>query len=82
MKIETVAQMFAEYRAYLIPQDAPDYMVGAMERAFHAGAYAVLIAMYRRAGGDRDDGIMYIDAIRTELETFIAKTSGASNETH
>lgn len=75
MRVETVAESFATYRAAVLPPEASDVQVIECQRAFYAGVYFLLMGALLNIGDqstDEEDGIAQLEAIKAECEAFAA----------
>jgi hypothetical protein len=75
VKIPTVAEAFATYRAEVLPADAPDVQVQECRRAFYAGTYGLLMGGLLVLGDEsvpEEDGIAALEALKAECEAFAA----------
>jgi len=73
MRVESVAESFATYRAAVLPPDASAVQVIECQRAFTAGVYFLLMGALRAIGDEstpEDDGIAQLEAIKAECEAF------------
>jgi hypothetical protein len=75
VRLETVAESFATYRAQVIPPGAPDVQVEECRRAFYAGTYFCLMNLAYNIGDDstsEDQGIVELEKLKAECELFAA----------
>jgi hypothetical protein len=75
VKVETVAESFASYRAAVIPATASEVQVEECRRAFYAGAYFLLMNVAYHIGDastSEDEGVAALERLQAELETFAA----------
>jgi hypothetical protein len=75
MRLETVAESFATYRARVLPSDAPDVQVLECQRAFYAGTYFTLMNLAYNIGDastDEEQGIVELEKLKAECEAFAA----------
>lgn len=75
MRLETVAESFATYRAQVLPKGAPEIQVTECQRAFYAGVYFCLLNLMHNVGDestDLDQGILELEKLKAECETFAA----------
>jgi len=73
MRVASVAESFATYRAGVLPVDASDVQVLECQRAFFAGVYFLLMDGLLNIGDDgmsEDDGVAHLEAIKRECEAF------------
>jgi len=73
MKIETVAEAFADYQERVIPTNAPHIQIDECRRAFFAGAYFLLMELATGIGDDstsEEDGIVALEQLKMECEAF------------
>jgi hypothetical protein len=69
----SIADMFASYRAGVIPDDAPAIQVDECRRAFYAGSYALLMAVANTIGDDaigENEGVEILESLQAECEAF------------
>jgi hypothetical protein len=75
VRLETVAESFATYRAQVIPPAAPDVQVEECRRAFYAGVYFCLLNLMHNIGDestDEEQGIVELEKLKAECEAFAA----------
>ena len=75
MRLETVAESFATYRALVLPPDAPPVQVLECQRAFYAGVYFCLLNLMHNIGDestDEEQGILELEKLKAECEAFAA----------
>jgi hypothetical protein len=75
MRLETVAESFATYRAKVLPPAAPSVQVVECQRAFYAGVYFCLINLAYNIGDDSTDeeqGILELEKLKAECEAYAA----------
>lgn len=75
MRVETVAEAFATYRAKVLPADAPAIQVTECQRAFYAGAYFLLMNVAYNIGDEstpEEQGIEELEKLKAECEAFAA----------
>lgn len=73
MRLDTVAESFATYRAAVLPPNASAVQVLECQRAFYAGAYFLLMGTLFNIGDEstpEDDAIAQLEAIKAECEAF------------
>jgi hypothetical protein len=67
-----IADLFGSYRQHVIPPDASPDDIKNHSWSFFAGAYALLLMLIEATKAmDPDDLEMFIDALKTEGDTFI-----------
>jgi hypothetical protein len=75
VRLETVAESFATYRAQVIPPGATDVQVEECRRAFYAGVYFCLLNLMHNIGDestDEEQGIVELEKLKAECEAFAA----------
>jgi hypothetical protein len=75
MKVESVASLFATYRAKVLHPDAPPVQVQECARAFYAGAYFMLMDGLFNIGDQstsEEEGIAELEKLKDEIEAFSA----------
>jgi hypothetical protein len=75
MRLETVAESFATYRAAVIPREAPEVQIEECRRAFYAGTYFCLMNLAFNVGDDstsEDEGIVELEKLKAECEAYAA----------
>jgi hypothetical protein len=75
MRLETVAESFATYRAAVLPREASAVQVDECRRAFYAGTYFCLMNLAFNIGDDatsEDEGIAELEKLKAECEAFAA----------
>jgi len=75
MRLETVAESFATYRAKVLPPNAPAVQVTECQRAFYAGVYFCLMNLAYNIGDDSTDeeqGVLELEKLKAECEAFAA----------
>lgn len=78
MRLETVAESFATYRARVLPPDAPPIQVEECQRAFYAGTYFMLMNLAYNIGDDstsEEQGVVELEKLKAECETFAAEVA-------
>ena len=73
MKVESVAESFATYRARVLPPAASDTQVLECRRAFYAGAYFLLMNISYNIGDtetSEDEGVEQLERLKDECEAF------------
>ncbi len=76
MRLESVGESFATYRAGVIPPDAPTVQVEECRRAFYAGVYFCLLNLMHNIGDestDEEQGILELEKLKAECEAFAAR---------
>lgn len=78
----TVAELFASYRARVIPADASPVQVKECERAFYAAAYSTLMDVIAQALGceNEDDAARVLREIELECLRYSAAEEGEEGE--
>lgn len=77
MKVQSVAECFASYRANVIPKHAPQEQIVECERAFYAGSYFLLMNVAHNIGDDstsEEEGMAQLEALKRECEEFAGMT--------
>jgi len=72
--LESLATIFAGYRAAIIPAEAPAVQVEECRRAFYSAAFA-LLTTFALIGTDEiseDAGVAHLDGLMKECDAFIA----------
>jgi hypothetical protein len=75
LRTETVAEAFADYRAKVLPPNAPDVQITECQRAFYAGAYFLLMNLAANIGDEstpEEEGIVELEKLKAECEAFAA----------
>ncbi|HLX21673.1 MAG TPA: hypothetical protein VKR23_16120 [Gaiellaceae bacterium] len=75
MRLETVAESFATYRAKVLPTEAPSIQIIECQRAFYAGVYFTLMNLAYNIGDDstsEEQGIEQLEQLKAECEAFAA----------
>lgn len=75
MRLETVAESFATYRAEVMPREAPPVQVEECRRAFYAGVYTCLLNLLANIGDastSEDEGVGELERLKAECEAFAA----------
>jgi hypothetical protein len=72
IRVASVAESFATYRAGVLPAGAPDVQVLECRRAFYAGVYFLLMDGLLNIGDtmSEDEGVARLEAIKVECEAF------------
>jgi len=73
MRVASVAESFATYRAGVLPAAASDVQVLECRRAFYAGVYYLLMGSLFALGDEstpEDDAIAQLEALKAECEAF------------
>ena len=70
--MRTIAGVWEEYRAKVIPPNASEAQFKETEQAFYAGAYSVLEIMLTIGDDDvsMDDGVNKLESMKQECERF------------
>jgi hypothetical protein len=69
----TVADSWTAFRNMAVPKGAGPMQTAALQRAFYAGAYFLLVSMTKDVGDDsvtEEDGIKQLEALKREIEQF------------
>jgi hypothetical protein len=75
MRLETVAESWATYRAKVLPADASQVQVVETRRSFYAGVYFCLMNLAFNIGDDSTDeeeGLRELEKLKAECEAFAA----------
>jgi hypothetical protein len=77
MRLETVAESFATYRAKVMPPTAGPVQIEETRRAFYAGVYFCLMNLAYNIGDDSTDeeqGVIELEKLKAECEAFASHT--------
>lgn len=68
----TVADSWTAFRSMAVPKGAGPVQIAALQRAFYAGAYFLLVSLHE-VGDDSttdEEGIKHLEALKREIEEF------------
>jgi hypothetical protein len=74
VRLESVAESFANYRARVLPPHASEVQVVECRRAFYAGVYILLANLATALTPETDDdaGVEALERLKAECEAFAA----------